>query len=321
VRIRLLVIVGPTACGKTRLGVDVAHALGSEIVSADSRQVYRGLDIGSGKDRELYDSVSPPVPVHLIDIADPAGIYSIFHYQRDCYELLRAKAERDPHRNGLPLVMVGGSGLFVEAVLRGYRIPDVPEDLDLRRELMARPHHELLGELSRLDPELFERTDHSTRKRVARALEIALHARDHEVRYSPPPPVRIDAEVFGVEVPRVELLRRIDERLEGRLRGGMIEEVEGLLRAGVTPDRMAQLGLEYREITAFLTGAKGKTEMLEDLRLGIRRLAKRQRTWFRGMPGRGIPVRWIGPGDVAVALEHTAVTGGRPPRFPPRPPE
>ena len=295
--IRLLVLVGPTASGKTRLGVDVAHSLGSEIISADSRQVYRGLDIGSGKDLDEYREVTPPVPYHLIDVADPGEVYSVFHYQRDCYRILEEK-ERDPlFGGGRPLVMVGGSGLLVEAVLRGYRIPNVPEDETLRRQLMRRSHAELVQELCRTDDPLFRRTDCSSKKRVVRALEIANHARHHPVHYSPPPPVRIDYAVFVIDVPPDELRKRIDIRLEQRLEQGMIAEVEGLLAAGIPQARMAQLGLEYREVTAYLTRTKGEQQMLDDLRRGIRQFAKRQRTWFRGLSRRGFEVNWIGPQD------------------------
>jgi tRNA dimethylallyltransferase len=297
--VRLLVLVGPTASGKTRLGVRAAHALRTEIISADSRQVYRGLDIGSGKDLGDYAEVSPAVPYHLIDIADPREVYSVFHYQRDCYALLERNAGTER-----PLLMVGGTGLFVEAVLRGYRIPNVPEHEDLRNALMDQPQEVLLGELRGLDEELYRRTDLSSKKRVVRAIEIARHARDHELQYSPPPPVRIDAAVFAIDVPPEELGRRIDARLEARLDEGMIDEVRGLLDAGVTPQRMVQLGLEYREVAAYLTGSKTRTQLREDLARGIRRLAKRQRTWFRGLSRRGVAVRWIDPGDDRALVDH-----------------
>ncbi len=191
--IRLLVLVGPTASGKTTLGVEVAHALRSEIVSADSRQVYRGLDIGSGKDLETYASVAPPVPYHLIDVADPTDIYSVYHYQRDCYALLESRAPVTPYREGRPLVMVGGTGLLVEAVLRGYRIPHVPENEALREQLMTRSREDLIRELGELDATRLAATDCSTRKRVVRAIEIATYAKDHTLVTSPPPPVRVVA--------------------------------------------------------------------------------------------------------------------------------
>ncbi len=285
--VRLLVIVGPTACGKTSLGVDVAHALGTEIVSADSRQVYRGLDIGSGKDLEEYRRVTPPVRCHLIDVADPRSIYSLFHYQRDCYDLLERWDGSD-----LPLVMVGGTGLYVEAVLNGYRIPNVPENVELRNRLMRRDRDDLVGELRRADPELAERTDCSSKKRVVRALEIVDHGQTNPVQYSQPPSVEIEHRVFGIEIPREALHARIDARLDARMNQGLIAEVQGLLSAGVTPERMRQLGLEYREVTAHLMGEKTIDRMLDDLRQEIRRLAKRQSTWFRGLPRRGINVTW-----------------------------
>lgn len=300
----MLVIVGPNAVGKTRLGIRVAHALGSEIISADSRQVYRGLDIGSGKDLEEYGHVSPPVPYHLIDVAEPREIYSLYHYQRDCYRLLELKAAERPYADGLPLVMVGGTGLYVEAVLRGYRMANVPEDIELRENLMQREHHELTEELLRLDPDLAQRTDCSSKKRVVRALEIVEHARDHEVQYSEPLPVTIEHAVYGIDVARDELHRRIDVRLETRMHEGMLAEVQGLLDAGVTPARMEMLGLEYREVTAYLVGRKSEQQMTDDLRRGIRKLGKRQMTWFRGLSRRGIDVTWIGPNDHDVALKH-----------------
>jgi tRNA dimethylallyltransferase len=309
VSIRLLVVVGPNASGKTRLGVNVAHGLGSEIISADSRQIYRGLDIGSGKDLGEYRRVTPPVACHLIDVADPRTAYSVFRYQRDCYRLLEQKEREPSFGGGVPLLMVGGTGLYVEAVLRGYRIANVPEDPELRRRLMQRDREELVRELRRVDPELLERADCSSKKRVVRALEIASYARRHPVRFSEPPPVRINYAVFGIDVPREELHRRIDTRLEARLKEGLIAEVEGLLDSGVTPARMAQLGLEYREVTAYLTGTKTEQEMVDDLRSGIRHLAKRQRTWFRGLPRRGIDVAWIGPEDDDVLLRHRWAPG------------
>lgn len=302
--IRLLVIVGPNAVGKTRLGIRVAHALGSEIVSADSRQVYRGLDIGSGKDLEEFRQVSPPVPYHLIDVAEPCTIYSLYHYQRDCYRLLERNAGQRPFVDGVPLVMVGGTGLYVEAVLRGYRMANVPEDVELRERLMQREHEEMTDELQRLDPDLAQRTDCSSKKRVVRALEIAAYACDHEVQYSKPPPVAIEHAVYGIDVPQDELHRRIDARLMARMDEGLLAEVQGLLDAGVTPTRMEMLGLEYREVTAFLTGRKSEQQMTDDLRRGIRRLAKRQMTWFRGLSRRGIDVTWIGPDDHDVVLRH-----------------
>jgi tRNA dimethylallyltransferase len=305
--LRLIVIVGPTACGKTRLAVDVAHALGSEIVSADSRQVYRGLDIGTGKDLEEYRRVTPPVPYHLIDVADPATAYSVYHYQRDCYAVLRDLHERPRHGKGTPLVMEGGTGLYVEAILRGYRIPELPEDVELRERLMRQEPEELIERLRDLDLARHERTDLSSKKRVVRALEIALHERDRgEVAASDPPTVPIDARVFCADLPREELHERIEERLHRRLAAGLVEEVQRLLDTGISATRVEQLGLEYREVAAYLHGTKSEAQMIEDLLRGIRRLAKRQRTWFRGMERRGIDVTWIRPDESGRILDREA---------------
>jgi len=307
--IRLLAIVGPTACGKTRLGVEIAHRLGSEILSADSRQTYRGLDLGTGKDLEEYSRVSPPVAHHMIDVADPHEVYSLFEYQRDCYRLIESAANRKPFSDGVPLLLVGGSGLYVEAVLRGYRIPNVPENVELRDALMLRDHAELVTELRALGHDIELRTDLGSKKRVVRAIEVARYARDHPLHYSAPPPLEIDFKVFGVEVPSDQLRDRIEARLSSRLEQGLIAEVEKLLADGVTPSRMAQLGLEYGEVTAFIIGAKDRQTMVADLCRGIRRLAKRQRTWFRGLERRGVAVEWIGPDDQDRVLADPWVMG------------
>jgi tRNA dimethylallyltransferase len=304
VSVRILVVIGPTASGKTRLGVNVAHRLASEVISADSRQTYRGLDIGSGKDLDEYSQVEPPVPYHMIDVAHPSEIYSLFRYQQDCYQLLGAKSCEQPFARGVPLVMVGGSGLYIEAVLKAYRIADVPEDVRLRQSLMQRSYDDLLEDLDRLDSEHALRTDRSSKKRVVRAIEIARHALNHVMKYSDPPPVSIDYRVFGIDAPRDELHRRIDKRLDERLRQGLIAEVRGLLGRGIGMERMNQLGLEYREVTAYLTGAKNEQQMIDDLRRGIRQFAKRQSTWFRGLPNRGIDVTWVGPDDHDILIDH-----------------
>lgn len=295
--IRLTAIVGPTASGKTRLAVEVAHALKSEIVSVDSRQVYRGLDIGSGKDLDEYERTTPPVPVHLVDIADPKTVYSVFKYQRDCYRFLAAAAARSPYREGTPLVMAGGTGLYLEAVLKGYRIPDVRENPLLRRSLMGLAVGELVSRLERENPKLAKETDLGNKKRVVRALEIASRERQAPVHYSEPSPVTIKATVFGISCERRVLNKRIDDRLDERLALGLVDEVRRLLDSGLPAARLRQLGLEYREAAAYLAGLKGYDEMVSDLRHGIHRFAKRQQTWFQGMERRGVPVTWIGPGE------------------------
>ena len=308
--VRLLIIVGPTAVGKTRLGVEVAQALGSEILSADSRQVYRGLDLGTGKDLEEYAAVDPPIPYHLIDVADPQEIYTLFRFQQDCYEVIRLLAKEDGYGSGrVPLVMVGGSGLYVEAVVRDYRIADVPEDSELRQRLRRRGREELVERLRRTDPDRAVGPDLSSRERVIRALEIAAAEQRGPVPTSVPLGLELECRVFGVRIDRSTLRRRIRTRLEDRLSDGMVDEVRTLLDAGISPERLERLGLEYREIGAYLAGSKNRRQMVDDLATAIGRFAKRQETWFRGMERRGTPVTWIEPGDATRILEDVRAWG------------
>ena len=295
----VVAIVGPTACGKTGLGVEVAHRLGSEIVSADSRQVYRGLDIGTGKDLHEYAAVDPPVPYHLIDIAEPNETFTLFRFQQECYRVFGELAARDPFvDSNAPAVMVGGSGLYVEAVVRHYRLADVPNNPELRAYLQGKELEELSAELQQRSPDLARETDLSSKRRVIRSLEVADYGKAHEIQYGEPPGVSLRFTIFGIEVERNELRRRIRRRLRARIEEGMIEEVQGLLDHGLAPDRLYELGLEYREISAYLLGTKGRDQMLEDLEIAIGRFAKRQQTWFRGMERRGTPIRWIEANDV-----------------------
>jgi tRNA dimethylallyltransferase len=302
--VRVIVIVGPTATGKTRLGVEVAHRLGSEILSADSRQVYTGLDLGTGKDLEEYRSVSPPVACHLIDVCDPKRPYTLFHYQRDCYRVLEKKAGEMRYGSGsVPLVMVGGTGLYAEAMIRQFRIADVPENSELRRRLRGCEHHELVARLAAQDPELHAKTDLSSTRRVIRALEIADHATRGRVLYSEPPDFDVDWAVFGVRIDRATLRRRIAERVKARFERGMVDEVRGLLDDGISHERLYALGLEYRAVSEYLQGNTSHEAMVGDLNVRIGQFAKRQMTYFRGMERRGIEIRWIGPNDVKVILD------------------
>ena len=302
--IRLLVIGGPTAVGKTRLGVKIAHALGSQILSADSRQVYRGLDLGTGKDLHESLQVDPPIRHHLIDIAEPQEIYNLFRYQRDCYRVIRRLAGEERHGSGrIPLIMVGGSGLYAEAVVRDYRITDVPENAEIRRRLSREPHEELVERLRRDDPERATRTDLESRERVIRALEITNAEIDGPAPTSKPLGLDLESRVYAIRIDRETLRRRIRTRLEDRITDGMVTEVRGLLDAGVSPERLKRLGLEYREVGAYLAGRKGRSRMIDDLAIAIGRFAKRQETWFRGMERRGTPVTWIEPGDATRILE------------------
>lgn len=297
--VHVLVIVGPTASGKTGLGVRVAHHFGTHILSADSRQVYRGLDIGTGKDLDEYESVDPPVPFHLIDIADPREVYTLFRYQQDCYEAIRRLASSRKIAEGeTPLIMVGGSGMYVEAVIRDYRIADVPRNPEVRARFENDSIQVLVETLERGSPELAAQTDVSNRRRVIRALEIMEYGRHAEVRFSEPPGVPLRFTVIGTRIDRVELRARVRKRLLERLGEGLVEEVRGLLATGFPRQRLDDLGLEYREVAAFLSGEKTYDAMAADLESSICRFAKRQETWFRGMERRGIPVCWIEPDDV-----------------------
>lgn len=307
--LRVAVILGPTATGKTRLAVAAAHSLGSEIISADSRQVYRGLDLGTGKDLDEYRSVSPPVAYHLIDICDPRDTYTVFHFQRDCYRVIEDRAGEPRYGEGtVPLLLVGGSGLYIESVIRGYRIADVPEDPELRSRLMERSHADLVEELRRLDPKRAMATDLASKKRVVRALEVVEHRSTAPVVLSKPPPIEVEYAVFGVEVERDVLRERIAERVDRRLALGMVDEVRRLLDRGVGFQRLQMLGMEYREISSFLRGDVSYRKMVSNLARKIGHLAKRQMTYFRGMERRGIPIHWLGPDDLQELLNRLAPT-------------
>lgn len=277
----LICILGPTASGKTRYAVELAGRIDGEILSGDSRQVYRGMDIGTGKDLEEYGSV----PYHLIDIADAGTKYNIYQYQKDFSE-----AYRDIVSRGKRPVLCGGSGLYIEAVTMGYHLPDVPADEALRAELSALPMDELIARYEKLRKP-HNKTDYDTKQRLIRALEIALYENEHPVQYSSYLPQK--TKFIGIIVSREERNARIDARLERRLESGMVEEVRGLLESGIPAEDLIYYGLEYKYITLYLTGEMDYATMVERLRIAIHQFAKRQMTWFRGMERRGIQIEWI----------------------------
>lgn len=281
----LLSILGPTASGKTSLAVGVAAETGGEIISADSRQVYRGMDIGTGKDLGEYDYGGRSVPYHLIDIVDAGCKYNVFEYQNDFIKVWKNCEQR-----GVFPVLCGGSGLYLEAVLKAYRLLAVPVNEELRRSLEGKG----LAELSRLlsaYKRMHNTTDVDTVKRAIRAIEIEEYYQEHLQEERDFPEIR--PLIVGVEVSREIRRERIDRRLRERLKQGMVEEVENLLKKGIPPEDLIYYGLEYKYLTLYLTGEISYEEMVEKLNIAIHQFAKRQMTWFRKMEREGFRIHWI----------------------------
>ena len=282
----MLAVVGPTASGKTSLAVDVALAVsGAEIISADSRQVYRGMDIGTGKDLAEYERDGVVVSSHLLDIVDAGEKYNLFEFQRDFLS-----AYNDIKERGAFPVMCGGSGLYVESVLKGYRLLPVPENPALRESLEEKSLEELTEILSRYKM-LHNNTDTDTKKRAIRAIEIEEYYRTcpAEERYFP----QINCLTIGVSVDREVRRNRITRRLQERLDAGMVDEVRGLLEKGVTAEQLMYYGLEYKYLTQYIIGELSYDDMVKGLEIAIHQFAKRQMTWFRGMEKRGVHIHWV----------------------------
>ncbi|MDE6270741.1 MAG: tRNA (adenosine(37)-N6)-dimethylallyltransferase MiaA [Muribaculaceae bacterium] len=280
----LLVVTGPTASGKTRLAVAAARALDAEIISADSRQIYRGMDLGTGKDLDEYGEVA----YHLIDIA-PAGYrYNLYEYLRDFDQ-----AEALVRGRGRMPLLCGGTGLYVESVLRGLHLPEVPANPELRERLAAHSLEELTAMLASMKS-LHNTTDVDTVQRAIRAIEIETYYASHpEAAANAVPTPRRDAVLVGVAIGRDDRRRRITERLRRRFAAGMTEEVERLLAAGVDAENLIYYGLEYKYITLYVTGQISRDEMECGLETAIHQFAKRQMTWFRGMERRGWHINWL----------------------------
>lgn len=297
--VNLIVILGATATGKTAAAVGVARALSAEIISADSRQVFRGMDIGTGKDLAKYG----PVPHHLIDIADPGEEFSVFRFQRLFFEAFEAI-----HTRGRLPLCAGGTGLYLEAVLKGYRLVEVPENPNLRTELETLSTGDLARRLTRLKPAQHNTTDLLERPRLIRAIEIA----EGEAACGDPEPLPdVHPRVFGLRWPREELRRRITRRLEQRLDQGMVEETERLLAGGVDHKALEYYGLEYRFLSRMLRGELDREEMFRLLNRGIHKFAKRQETWFRRMERRGTEIHWV-DGDKDPSAKILAALGVTP---------
>ena len=297
--INLLVVCGATASGKTRLGVELARRFGGEILSVDSRQVYRGLDIGSGKDLDEYNTPQGPVPYHLIDIVDPPQVYSLWNYLGDFDRAFMDISDR-AH---LP-VAVGGTGLYLEAILRGYEVPEKPADEQLRTELMQESHATLERRLRQLDLARYRELDANTSKRrLVRALEVSLGVDGTEPHRVAAVSASLRPLVLTIRWDRALLRERVATRLDERLAVGMVEEVQSLLDAGVGIERLDRLGMEFRHIGHHLVGDTTYEQMRTDLLQAIGQLVKRQDTYFRGMERRGTPMHWLDGDDHTAAID------------------
>ena len=281
----LITILGPTATGKTALAAEVAWRLGGEVISADSRQVFRGMDLGTGKDLGDYDLHGTHIPYHLIDICDPSEEYSAYRFVIDF-----KRAYEDITARGRQTILCGGTGLYVDAVVRQYQLSDAPVDPAYRASLEAFTDEQLTERLASYGP-LHNHTDTETRARLVRALEIQEYAAAHPDRYTHLPDMQ--HYVFGIRLERQEIIDRIERRLRARLDEGMTAEVQRLVDSGVAPERLMRFGLEYRHVTRHLLGQCTEEEMFRDLFTDIRRFAKRQMTWFRRMERNGVAIHWL----------------------------
>jgi tRNA dimethylallyltransferase len=286
----LIVVLGATASGKTRLGVDLAKQLNGEVISGDSRQVYTGLDIGSGKDLAEYGDV----PYHLIDIIEPGKEYNAFQFQRDFF-----KAFADINqRNKLPL-LVGGTGLYIDAVVAGYEFVQVDKNIPQREQFAEMALADIQQILLELDNAAYDATDITVRPRLYRAIEIAQHERSLTTQPEKIILPEIKPLYLGIKWDRSVLRQRITQRLKERLEHGMIEEVEGLLVQGVTHEKLEYFGLEYRFVSQYVAGEISYEDMFDKLNIAIHKYAKRQDTWFRRMERQGATIHWLeGTGDI-----------------------
>ena len=282
---KLLVITGPTASGKTSRAVDVAKRIDGEIISADSRQIYRGMDLGTGKDLIEYENI----PYHLIDICNAGYKYNLYEYLRD----FKYSYDNISERGKFP-ILCGGTGLYVESVLNGLQLPEVPENKDLRESLKDKSLEELTTILSSMKT-LHNVTDVDSCKRAIRAIEIQTYYQAHPEKSNnvTPKPIE-DAVIIGVDIDRENRRRRISQRLRTRLEEGMVDEVRCLIDSGVAPEDLIYYGLEYKFVTKYILGELTYEQMFTELEIAIHQFAKRQMTWFRGMENRrGFKIHWL----------------------------
>ena len=286
----MITILGPTACGKTELAARLAYDLDAEIISADSRQVYRGMDIGTGKDLDDYTVNGKKIPYHLIDICKPGEKYNLFCFQQDFHN-----AYNDIISRGKLPVLCGGTGLYIESVLRGYSLSPVPQDPELRQSLEGKSLEELAMILKELKAKtgstMHNTTDVDSCQRAIRAIEIEAHNLHTPMDRRMMPPV--DSLVVGINIDRNLRRERITKRLKQRLDNGMVNEIRGILASGVSPDDLIYYGLEYKYVTLYVIGKLSYDEMFRQLEIAIHQFAKRQMTWFRGMERRGTKIHWI----------------------------
>ena len=287
---KMITILGPTASGKTSLAAALAYHLDAEIISADSRQVYQGMDIGTGKDLADYTVAGKHIPYHLIDICKAGSKYNVYQYQQDFLEVYNKIKET----NKLP-ILCGGSGLYLEAILKGYHLSTVPPNEELRNQLNEMSHESLIQMLveiqEQLNTKMHNSTDLDSKQRTIRAIEIGKHMlteADPKINFP-----EIPSLIIGVDIDREERRRKITTRLHQRLEEGMIEEVKQLLNQGIAPEDLIYYGLEYKFVTEHIIGKLSYDEMVRQLEIAIHQFAKRQMTWFRGMERRGIKINWI----------------------------
>ena len=280
-----ITILGPTASGKTLLAALLAHHLHAEIISGDSRQIYRGMDIGTGKDLADYVVDGSPVPYHLIDIVEPGYKYNVFEYQRDFLT-----AYKDIISRGVTPILCGGTGMYIESVLKAYKLLPVPENKELRQSLEGKALQELTEILSTYKS-LHNSTDVDTAKRAIRAIEIEEYYKQNPVKERSFPELK--SLIIGVDINRDVRREKITARLKQRLDEGMTDEIRGLLQSGISPEDLIYYGLEYKFVTQYVIGQLTYEEMFSQLEIAIHQFAKRQMTWFRGMERRGFTIHWI----------------------------
>lgn len=287
---KMITILGPTASGKTSLTAALAARIDAEIISADSRQVYRGMTIGTGKDLDDYRQGDRVIPYHLIDICEPGTKYNLFQYQQDFHLIYNNIVAR-----GVRPILCGGTGLYIESVLKGYALSPVPQNQALRDELADKSLAELTEMLEDLKHRnhsvMHNRTDVDTAQRAIRAIEIETYNLEHPTDNRTLPP--IDSVIIGVDINREERRRKITQRLKQRLEEGMVDEIRQLLDRGIAPENLIYYGLEYKFVTEYVIGKTSYEEMFRQLEIAIHQFAKRQMTWFRGMERRGFTIHWI----------------------------